>query len=112
MHEQLFDQIDMAPENIHIPDGTVPKEEIDSYCIAYEQQIEEAGGIDLQILGIGSNGQIGFNEPGSNRNSATRLIALDNNNRLANSFNLPTMAQVPRLAMTSGVSIIMKSGDV
>src|SRR5690625_2998923 len=112
MHEQLFDQIDIDPENIHIPDGTVPKEEIDSYCIAYEQQIEEAGGIDLQILGIGTNGHIGFNEPGSNRNSATRLIALDNNTRLANSFNFPNMAQVPRLAITTGISTIMKARKV
>ena len=112
MHEQLFDLVDIDPENIHIPDGTVPKEDMKAYCEAYEKKIENAGGIDLQILGIGSNGHIGFNEPGSNINSRTRLIALDNNTRLANSYDFPNMAQVPRLAITMGISTIMKARKI
>ena len=112
MHEQLFDLVDIDPENIHIPDGTVPKEDMKAYCEAYEKKIENAGGIDLQILGIGSNGHIGFNEPGSNIKSRTRLIALDNNTRLANSYDFPNMAQVPRLAITMGISTIMKARKI
>ncbi len=112
MHEQLFDHVDIDVSNVHIPDGTIPKENMKDYCEEYEKQIEAAGGIDLQILGIGSNGHIGFNEPGSNANSRTRLIALDNNTRLANSFDFPNMAQVPRLAITMGISTIMKAQKI
>lgn len=112
MHEQLFDHVDIDSENIHIPDGTVPKDGVKDYCNAYEEEISKAGGIDLQILGIGSNGHIGFNEPGSSMNSRTRLVALDNNTRLANSYDFPNMANVPRLALTMGISTIMKARKV
>src|SRR3954469_24531769 len=71
MHRLLFDHIDIDRKNIHIPDGELPKEEIKKHCAAYEALIEEAGGIDLQILGIGNNGHIGFNEPGSSIYSRT-----------------------------------------
>lgn len=112
MREQLFDHVDIDMENVHIPDGTIPKDQMKEYCGAYEKQIEEAGGIDLQILGIGSNGHIGFNEPGSNPASRTRLIALDNRTRLANSYDFPNMAKVPRLAITMGISTIMKARKI
>jgi glucosamine-6-phosphate deaminase len=65
MHRLLFDHIDIDKNNIHIPNGELPKEEIKKHCAEYERQIEEVGGVDLQILGIGNNGHIGFNEPGS-----------------------------------------------
>ena len=107
MKEQLFNHVDILPENIHIPDGTVPKEKMKNYCSEYEAQIAAAGGIDLQVLGIGNNGHIGFNEPGSSINSNTRLIALDNTTRLANSYEFSSMAQVPRLAITAGIHTIM-----
>lgn len=77
MCDQLFDHIDIRPENIHIPDGTVPPEGILQHCQDYEGRIDAAGGIDLQILGIGRTGHIGFNEPGSTRESLTRRITLD-----------------------------------
>jgi len=112
MHEQLFDHVDIDQANIHIPDGTIPKEDIKAYCQGYEQAIQEAGGIDLQILGIGTNGHIGFNEPGSSINSRTRVVALENTTRLANSYDFPNMAEVPRLALTMGISTIMKSRKV
>lgn len=112
MHEQLFDHVDILPENIHIPDGTVSKEAIKDYCLSYEQKIKAAGGIDIQILGIGSNGHIGFNEPGSSVYSRTRMIALDNNTRVANSYEFPNMSQVPRLALTMGISTIMAARKV
>ena len=65
MWENLFSHVDVDAANVHIPDGTVPREQVDDYCRRYEEQIEDAGGIDFQILGIGKTGHIGFNEPGS-----------------------------------------------
>ena len=81
MHEMLFDHIDIPAENIYSPDGMLDKSEIMGACKSYEQKIAEFGGIDLQILGIGRSGNIGFNEPGSQANSGTRLILLDNISR-------------------------------
>lgn len=112
MHEQLFNHIDIAPENIHIPRGDVSKNEIREYCDSYEQEIEDAGGIDLQILGIGTNAHIGFNEPGSSQTSTTRLITLDNNTRLSNASYFTDMSKVPRLAITSGIQTIMKARQI
>ncbi|ATL49557.1 glucosamine-6-phosphate deaminase [Chitinophaga caeni] len=112
MKEHLFNHVDIPEGNYHIPDGTVPKEKIKAYCEAYERKIEEVGGIDVQILGIGNNGHIGFNEPGSNINSHTRLITLDNTTRLANAYEFPNMSQVPRLAITMGISSIMRAKRV
>lgn len=112
MHTHLFDHVDIDPANIHIPDGEVPKDGIKAHCAAYEALIEEAGGIDLQILGIGNNGHIGFNEPGSSLNSKTRLVALDNSTRIANSYEFSNIAQVPRLAITMGINTIMKAKKI
>ena len=77
MHHHLFDHIDIDPKNIHIPDGTLKAEEIENFCKEYERQIEAAGGIDIQVLGIGRTGHIGFNEPGSPLTSKTRMVYLD-----------------------------------
>jgi glucosamine-6-phosphate deaminase len=109
MKVNLFDHIDIDPANCHIPNGELPKEEIKKHCAEYEQKIEEVGGIDLQILGIGNNGHIGFNEPGSSIHSKTRLIALENSTRLANSYEFQHISQVPRLAITMGISTILKA---
>jgi glucosamine-6-phosphate deaminase len=109
MRSNLFDHIDINPKNIHIPDGEIKKEEIKTYCQQYEKKIKDAGGIDLQILGIGNNGHIGFNEPGSGIYSRTRLITLDNSTRIANAYEFPNISQVPRLAITMGISTIFKS---
>lgn len=109
MHRLLFDHIDIDPVNIHIPDGQLSKEEIKKHCAAYEKKIEERGGIDLQILGIGNNGHIGFNEPGSSIHSKTRLINLENSTRLANAYEFRNIAEVPRLALTMGISTILKA---
>lgn len=112
MQEQLFDHVDIDPANVHIPSGTIAKEQLKEYCREYEQAIQEAGGIDLQILGIGTNGHIGFNEPGSSINSRTRVVALENTTRLANSYDFPNMAEVPRLALTMGIATILQSRRV
>lgn len=109
MQEQLFGKIDIDPKNCHIPNGEWKKEEIKKHCIEYEKLIEEAGGIDLQILGIGNNGHIGFNEPGSSIFSRTRLVPLDNSTRIANSGDFQNISKVPRLAITMGISTILSA---
>jgi glucosamine-6-phosphate deaminase len=112
MKANLFDLVDINPKNIHIPDGEIKKEDIKAHCQQYEKMIKEAGGIDLQILGIGNNGHIGFNEPGSGIYSKTRLITLDNSTRIANSYEFANISQVPRLAITMGISTILKSKKI
>lgn len=109
MKTHLFDHVDIDPTNTHVPDGEVPKDRIKAYAAEYEAMIEKSGGIDLQILGIGNNGHIGFNEPGSNMNSRTRLTALDNSTRIANSYEFANISQVPRLAITMGISTISRA---
>ncbi|WP_026763625.1 glucosamine-6-phosphate deaminase [Sediminibacterium salmoneum] len=112
MHRNLFNHIDIDPKNIHLPNGNAPKEEMKKYCASYEQAIEAAGGIDLQVLGIGQNGHIGFNEPGSSILSKTRLVNLENSTRLANSYEFGTITKVPRLAVTMGISTILKAKKI
>ncbi len=109
MNKHLFDHVDIKPANIHIPNGQISKDKIKSHCQEYEKMIEDAGGIDLQILGIGNNGHIGFNEPGSGINSRTRLITLDNSTRIANAYEFANISEVPRLAITMGISTILKA---
>lgn len=112
MKTQLFDKVDIDPENCFIPDGEVPKERIKEHCADYERRIADYGGIDLQILGIGQNGHIGFNEPGSSIHSKTRLINLENSTRLANAYEFQGMSDVPRLALTMGISTILKAKKI
>ena len=112
MRKNLFEQTDIDPKNYHLPDGMVPKDKVKAHCLDYEKQIEEAGGLDLQILGIGVNGHIGFNEPGSSIHSNTRLISLDNSTRIANAYDFGNMSQVPRMAITMGINTILKSKKI
>jgi glucosamine-6-phosphate deaminase len=112
MKELLFNQVDILPENIHIPDGTLSKEEIADFCATYEAKIEALGGIDLQILGIGGNGHIGFNESGSLQNSRTRLVALDHITRVAASNDFSGLDNTPRTAITLGIKKIMEAKRV
>jgi glucosamine-6-phosphate deaminase len=109
MHRLLFQHIDIDKNNIHIPNGELPKDKIKEHCADYERKIEEVGGIDLQVLGIGTNGHIGFNEPGSSIHSRTRLINLENSTRLANAYEFANISEVPRLAITMGIGTIMKA---
>ena len=109
MHHHLFNKVDIRPENIHIPNGEWDKNSIKKYCQEYEDLIDSVGGIDLQILGIGNNGHIGFNEPGSSIYSKTRLVNLENSTRLANAKYFQNITRVPRLAITAGISTIMKA---
>lgn len=109
MNEHLFDHIDIPRKQVHIPDGTVPVEEVFAQCQAYEKAIDDAGGIDLQILGIGRTGHVGFNEPGSGRNSRTRLITLDKVTRLDAASDFFGEENVPRRAITMGVGTILRA---
>ncbi len=112
MHRHLFDLVDIDPKNIHLPNGEWTKENLKESCIAYEQTIEKTGGIDLQILGIGKNGHIGFNEPGSSFHSKTRVIHLDQQTRVANTYEFHDLNKVPKLAITVGISSIMKAKKI
>ena len=112
MHRHLFDLVDIDPKNIYLPNSEWNKEELKDSCLAYEQTIEKIGGIDLQILGIGKNGHIGFNEPGSSFHSKTRVIHLDNQTRIANLYEWHDMNKVPRTAITVGISSIMKAKKI
>src|SRR5450432_1950620 len=112
MKENLFNHIDIDQKNCFIPNGELPKEDMKTFCATYEQSINDNGGIDLQILGIGSNGHIGFNEPGSSRFSKTRVTPLENSTRLSNAGDFESVTQVPRLSVTMGISTILKSRKI
>lgn len=107
MKEHLFDHVDIPEGNYHIPDGTIPAHLIPEYCREYEQKIEGMGGLDFQLLGIGGNGHIGFNEPGSLINAHTRLITLDHSTRAAAAAEFGGLHKVPRKAITMGVATIL-----
>ena len=107
MRDQLFDHVDIPPESAFVPDGTVPENEIVDYCQSYEDRIQATGGIDLQVLGIGRTGHIGFNEPGSGRDSRTRLVQLDALTRLDAADAFLGEENVPRSAITMGVGTIL-----
>jgi glucosamine-6-phosphate deaminase len=109
MREHLFDHVDIPEKQIHIPDGAIPRGDVAAACERYERQIAEAGGIDLQILGIGRTGHIGFNEPGSSRRSVTRLIHLDRVTRLDAIKDFQSEELVPRIAITMGVKTILQA---
>ncbi len=109
MHEHLFNHVDILPKNIHIPDGTVPSDELHQYCIDYERAIEEKGGIDLQLLGIGRTGHIGFNEPGSHFNSETRSITLDYITKVDAAASFLGIDNVPKKAITMGIRTVGKA---
>ena len=109
MHQHLFDHVDIDPSNVHIPDGTIASENVKAYCRSYEQSIEAAGGLDFQLLGIGRTGHIGFNEPGSHFNSATRDITLDHITRVDAAPAFKGLENVPRKAITMGIGTIRKA---
>lgn len=108
MNDHLFNHIDIPKENIHIPDGTIEMDKIPSYCEYYEEKIHSLGGLDIQILGIGRTGHIGFNEPGSWETSKTRLVRLDNLTR-QDAQNDFINQEVPYRAITMGIDTILKA---
>ncbi len=112
MWENFFEHVDIRPESVHIPRGDVPEDDVEEECRRYEAAIREAGGIDLQILGIGRSGHIGFNEPGSGRDSRTRLIYLDTITRRDAAADFFGEDNVPPRAITMGVATILEAREV
>ncbi len=112
MHDHLFDHLDIPREKIHIPDGSIPEEDLPNYCSEYENAIARSGGIDLQVLGIGRNGHIGFNEPGASSESYTHVTTLNEITiaDAADSFGSPQ--NVPVRAITMGVRTILEARRV
>jgi len=110
MDAQLFDHIDIDKSNTHVPDGTA--KDVDAFCAAYEEAIRKAGGIDLQVLGIGSDGHIAFNEPGSALRSRTRLVILDEQTVKDNARFFSRQEDVPRFAISMGVGTILEAKEI
>ena len=112
MHENLFDHVNIRPGRCHIPRGDLAEDEVDAHCADFEQRIRDAGGIDLQLLGIGRSGHIGFNEPGSGRDSRTRRIYLDTVTRADAAADFFGEENVPPQAITMGVATILEAREV
>ena len=110
MHENLFRHVNIRPGNVHIPDGNAT--DVPAFCAAYEQRIRDAGGIDLQILGIGTDGHIGFNEPTSSLVSRTRIKTLTQQTRQDNARFFSNAAEVPSHVITMGIGTIMEARQV
>jgi glucosamine-6-phosphate deaminase len=106
MREHLFDHIDLRPENAHIPDGMAA--DLSAECARYESAIAARGSLGLAFLGLGRNGHIGFNEPGTPFDSRTRVVELTASTRLANAALFPD-GQVPARALTMGIGTILES---
>lgn len=110
MNEKLFNHVDIDKNKTHLPNGIA--EDLQQEVEQYEQKIAEAGGIDLQILGIGTNGHIGFNEPGTPFTSRTHVVELDESTREANSRFFASIDDVPTHAISSGIATIMNSKQI
>jgi glucosamine-6-phosphate deaminase len=110
MKKRLFDHIQIPPENTYLPDGQA--EDLEEECKRYDERIESLGGIDLQLLGIGVNGHIGFNEPGTPFDSKTHIVELSESTRKANARFFNTLEEVPKKAITMGIETIMKSKKI
>ena len=112
MWENFFSFVDIAPENVHIPRGDIPREAVATQAGRYEEMIRNAGGIDIQILGIGKTGHIGFNEPGSGIDSRTRLVTLDMVTRKDAAADFFGEENVPREAISMGVGTILEAREI
>lgn len=112
MRETFFDHVNIPAKNIYIPDGTIPADQVEAFCADYERTIRSFGGVDIQVLGIGRSGHIGFNEPGSPRNSRTRLATLDAITRRDAAGGFFGEENVPHQALTMGVATILDARQV
>jgi len=112
MWEHLFANVDIEADRVHMPVGDASRERLVEACAAYERAIREAGGIDFQLLGIGKDGHIGFNEPGSSADSRTRLVALSPITRGDAAADFGGVEGVPREAITVGVATILEAREI
>ncbi|QHS23331.1 glucosamine-6-phosphate deaminase [Virgibacillus sp. MSP4-1] len=110
MNEKLFKHVDLSTENVHLPNGTAG--DLQQECRDYEASIKQAGNVDVQILGLGLNGHIGFNEPGTPFSSRTHVVELDESTREANARFFASKADVPTQAITMGIESIMESKEI
>ncbi|WHZ02326.1 glucosamine-6-phosphate deaminase [Neobacillus sp. YX16] len=110
MNQTLFKHLDISENDTHIPNGTAS--DLEQECLRYEQLIKELGGVDLQLLGIGQNGHIGFNEPGTAFSSRTHIVTLAQNTREANSRFFNSLEEVPTHAITMGIASILDSKEI
>ena len=107
MQQQLFDHVNVDPQRTHVPNGMAA--DLAAHAVEYERLIAEAGGIDLQLLGIGHNGHIAFNEPGASRDSRTRVVPLTEQTIEKNARFFDSAEQVPRTAITMGIGTILEA---
>ncbi len=112
MRTHLFDKIDLNPQQYFLPNGALPEDELAAHTANYEEMIRKAGGLDLQILGIGRNGHIGFNEPGSTADSLTRVVHLTQSTKEANAFDFGSPELVPDKAITMGIKTILNAKKI
>jgi len=112
MWENLFEHVNVRPEHVHLPDGTVPRDGLAAHCAAYEEAIRAAGGIDFQLLGIGRSGHVGFNEPGSSPDGRTHLVTLDTVTRRDAAADFFGEDNVPREAITMGIATILEAREI
>ncbi len=112
IRDKFFNHIDIPKENINYIDSTISQEKIYDFCISFENKIEKLGGIDMQVLGVGSTGHIGLNEPGSSANSLTRIVSLDDITRTAGASDFFGKENVPRKAITMGIKTILNAKRV
>ena len=110
MKRHLFDHIDLPSDQYFLPNGAASH--LEEECLRYDQLIEDLGGIDLQLLGIGQNGHIGFNEPGTSFDSKTHVVHLDENTRQANARYFSSIDEVPTHAITMGIASILSSKKI
>lgn len=110
MKEKLFDHIDIPQNQAHVPDGMA--EDLEFECSRYESEIKKTGGIDIQLLGLGVNGHIGFNEPGTSFDSRTQVITLDKSTRNANAHFFSSGGEVPAQAISMGIKSIMETKKI
>jgi len=110
MNQQLFDHININKQGTHVPDGLA--EDIEAHCLAYEVMIEDVGGVDCQVLGIGGNGHIGFNEPGSSLASRTRAVDLTAETIRDNSRFFASIGEVPKRAISMGIGTVLEAEKI
>ena len=110
VYEDFLKYVDIDPKNVHFPDGTVPREQVNEYCNKYEQMVR--GKVDLMIMGVGELGQVGFNEPGTYSKSTTRLVQLSYNSRRTQNKFFSNPNDVPKTAITMGMDTIMSAKKV
>ena len=112
MNDNLFNNINIKKKNINIPQGDISEKNIENHCIGFEDKIKKAGGLDFQLLGIGRNGHIGFNEPGTLKSSITRKVKIEHTTRFDASTEFGGINNVPKEAISMGTKTILEAKEI